>query len=812
MDPYSRRSTWNTLQSEKAGRVMILTTHFMEEADLLADRIGIMAEGKLHCCGSPLFLKRRFGRGYTLSITRNNSCVVKTLQDTVTRQVPGAVLTSAVGTEVMFKLPVEAVDSFPSVLKMLDADRSLGVDQTGVSITTMEEVFCNIAAENDSANHDAMLMDSGENASNNLHRSPQMAAGSKIDTMSPAEVFLLHFKAMFLKRWQYGKRDHISIAFTTILPVGMLFAGLILLKYGEVDGTFGNQPLRPLVMSQFHENCEEHNSCGTPNTRVPFLVTSDRWGEHPERTREVQSRLQSQSMLEPLPVDYDGSLETGLQWKFGVQYQDGLPTCDTPPYRPIADMSDWTDPRHRFFEDQPKIADPGVCLAFTEQVYGMGDGSDDRTGIIYGSLLFHDDLDQSKRDICHMPSEVVASNGVVSGGGVPDVTCTMSLQAPPGLVVQLKVTQSSFRSNTLSVYNSTSIEPSNLVAVLSSRDDIGRVISSSSSVLTLVESDKQRTESWSVYWTFVEACVDANENCPEVIDQVAAFGFDCDTRLENVDPDTIEYPPRDARTGELIVLPRNPVTGQDFTEAELRQLAALYLPQLQEQFGGRTLAEYCPVSCVREVCAEDVRFCWSENRCGSETCTYTASAIDTATFLCSANELVNEANMGGCTVTQTQADFCNSRCFAAVGPWLAHCSEQSYDVLNEVYAQSTYNWFTLSAIIRIAAAAQCDMGNLRASDGIADSSRPGGVTVVYNSSARHGVGTFLNIANNILRKPLDERSPANQKHLISVNNHPLPFTSHQAGLLDAVKALQAVLFIMIAFAFVPGGIVVTESP
>ena len=40
MDPYSRRSTWNTLQSEKAGRVMILTTHFMEEADLLGDRIG----------------------------------------------------------------------------------------------------------------------------------------------------------------------------------------------------------------------------------------------------------------------------------------------------------------------------------------------------------------------------------------------------------------------------------------------------------------------------------------------------------------------------------------------------------------------------------------------------------------------------------------------------------------------------------------------------------------------------------------------------------------------------------------------------
>ena len=77
-----------------------------------------------------------------------------------------------------------------------------------------------------------------------------------------------------------------------------------------------------------------------------------------------------------------------------------------------------------------------------------------------------------------------------------------------------------------------------------------------------------------------------------------------------------------------------------------------------------------------------------------------------------------------------------------------------------------------------------------------------------NSSARHAVGTYLNVANNILRNPLNERTAASQSHLISVNNHPLPFTAHQTGLLDAVKSLQAVLFIMIAFAFVPGGIVV----
>lgn len=46
MDPYSRRSTWNIIQKNKKGRVILLTTHFMDEADCLADRIAIMADGK----------------------------------------------------------------------------------------------------------------------------------------------------------------------------------------------------------------------------------------------------------------------------------------------------------------------------------------------------------------------------------------------------------------------------------------------------------------------------------------------------------------------------------------------------------------------------------------------------------------------------------------------------------------------------------------------------------------------------------------------------------------------------------------------
>ena len=52
MDPYSRRSTWQILQNARAGRVIVLTTHFMDEADILGDRITIMGEGRVQCSGT----------------------------------------------------------------------------------------------------------------------------------------------------------------------------------------------------------------------------------------------------------------------------------------------------------------------------------------------------------------------------------------------------------------------------------------------------------------------------------------------------------------------------------------------------------------------------------------------------------------------------------------------------------------------------------------------------------------------------------------------------------------------------------------
>jgi len=72
VDPYARRAIWDLLIKYKKGRTILLSTHFMDEADLLGDRIAIVSKGKLRCVGSSLFLKSHFGDGYHLTLVKKH--------------------------------------------------------------------------------------------------------------------------------------------------------------------------------------------------------------------------------------------------------------------------------------------------------------------------------------------------------------------------------------------------------------------------------------------------------------------------------------------------------------------------------------------------------------------------------------------------------------------------------------------------------------------------------------------------------------------------------------------------------------------
>lgn len=97
MDTSARRYIWELLKSYKSERIILLTTHFMDEADYLGDRIGIMAGGRLICCGSGHYLKNRFGVGYNITFVKKDTTVPSLpIVQTVQRHISRAVLLSDV--------------------------------------------------------------------------------------------------------------------------------------------------------------------------------------------------------------------------------------------------------------------------------------------------------------------------------------------------------------------------------------------------------------------------------------------------------------------------------------------------------------------------------------------------------------------------------------------------------------------------------------------------------------------------------------------------------------------------------------------
>jgi ABC-type multidrug transport system ATPase subunit len=73
MDPISRRAVWDAIDAAKQQAAVVLTTHSMEEADALADRIAIMVRGRMRVLGGSLTLKQKYGNGYQVS-TAESQC------------------------------------------------------------------------------------------------------------------------------------------------------------------------------------------------------------------------------------------------------------------------------------------------------------------------------------------------------------------------------------------------------------------------------------------------------------------------------------------------------------------------------------------------------------------------------------------------------------------------------------------------------------------------------------------------------------------------------------------------------------------
>ncbi|XP_073988162.1 phospholipid-transporting ATPase ABCA1-like isoform X5 [Rhodnius prolixus] len=259
VDPYSRRSIWELLIKYKRGKTVILTTHYMDEADLLGDRIAIIANGKLICCGTSLFLKRTFGFGYHLTIERasytlnapskgqvegnqkkspNNSSVegigdieemqenksagsdkVKDLTKLIQRSVSSAEFLEHIGNEVLYVLPEKDISRLSALCNSLDVNLSkYKIVSYGISDTSLEEIFIRVAEEGTGVLQDLKV---------ERKNSQIPIVEEKVDQKRSSHKFWRQFFALHTKRFYHTVRNKKGLFSELVLPALFICMSLI---------------------------------------------------------------------------------------------------------------------------------------------------------------------------------------------------------------------------------------------------------------------------------------------------------------------------------------------------------------------------------------------------------------------------------------------------------------------------------------------------------------------------------------------------------------------------------------------------------
>ncbi|XP_062224626.1 ABC transporter A family member 8-like [Phragmites australis] len=148
LDPASRKALWNAVKSAKQDRAIILTTHSMEEAEALCDRIAIIANGSLQCIGNSKELKAKYGGAYMLTVTAAAG-EEEAVEQLVRSISPAVNRTYRIAGTQKFEMPKQGVRISEVFQAMEHAKNCLNILAWGLSDTTLEDVFIKVAQESD---------------------------------------------------------------------------------------------------------------------------------------------------------------------------------------------------------------------------------------------------------------------------------------------------------------------------------------------------------------------------------------------------------------------------------------------------------------------------------------------------------------------------------------------------------------------------------------------------------------------------------------------------------------------------------------
>ncbi|EFJ28933.1 ATP-binding cassette transporter [Selaginella moellendorffii] len=144
LDPASRRTLWNAIKKAKQDRAIILTTHSMEEAEALCDRVGIFVKGQLQCIGNTRELKSRYGGTYVFTVTGDPS-KEQEVGNLVREWSSGAKQVYNLSGTQKFEIPKDDVKIARVFREVGEWKERLGIQAWGLTDTTLEDVFIKVA-------------------------------------------------------------------------------------------------------------------------------------------------------------------------------------------------------------------------------------------------------------------------------------------------------------------------------------------------------------------------------------------------------------------------------------------------------------------------------------------------------------------------------------------------------------------------------------------------------------------------------------------------------------------------------------------
>lgn len=218
LDPISRRKIWDILLAERGSRTILLTTHFLDEADLLADHIAILSKGNLRASGTSVELKHKLGSGYRVHVYN--------VPGTERAYIPQV---ENIPKETHYDETVYHVPDSSQAARFVASLEQAGITEYSVSGPTIEEVFLKVADEfpaETAGSQDDDARDQTDKDKSAAYSTPQLLTGKRIGMAHQAWI-------LFRKRATILRRNYLPYAAALIIPI--IAAGLVTLFLSDFE-------------------------------------------------------------------------------------------------------------------------------------------------------------------------------------------------------------------------------------------------------------------------------------------------------------------------------------------------------------------------------------------------------------------------------------------------------------------------------------------------------------------------------------------------------------------------------------------------